>query len=405
MFSLPNQQGPSQQSTTPTSVWTRRLIILLTILAALVLVMAVLWAAGHIITSLLILAVAALLAYAIAPAVDLFHRVMPRPIAILAVYLIVIALLGFVLYLIVRNTVTQLISLAESMSRLLTPGSNGQDSPLVRILLSIGLTHDQVQAIAQQLGSQLTNVAGTVAGGVLPILSSVASGLVNILLTVVISIYLLVDGSRALRWLRDRTPASQRGRIGSMITLIQHVVGGYIRGQITLCFIVGVIVGVGMAILGMPYAVLLGVLTFITEFIPVLGTIFAGTISVLLALTQGWLTAVLVLAYFVLVHIFEGYVLAPRLLGKAVGVHPVVSLLALIIGAELFGPWGAIFASPTAGLIQAFALAFWMSYRRSHSDEFPPEAGKPAQVDKSVEELATSISPPTIPAGDTVPRE
>lgn len=405
MFSLPNQQGPSQQSTTPTSVWTRRLIILLTILAALVLVMAVLWAAGHIITSLLILAVAALLAYAIAPAVDLFHRVMPRPIAILAVYLIVIALLGFVLYLIVRNTVTQLISLAESMSRLLTPGSNGQDSPLVRILLSIGLTHDQVQAIAAQLGSQLTNVAGTVAGGVLPILSSVASGLVNILLTVVISIYLLVDGSRALRWLRDRTPASQRGRIGSMITLIQHVVGGYIRGQITLCFIVGVIVGVGMAILGMPYAVLLGVLTFITEFIPVLGTIFAGTISVLLALTQGWLTAVLVLAYFVLVHIFEGYVLAPRLLGKAVGVHPVVSLLALIIGAELFGPWGAIFASPTAGLIQAFALAFWMSYRRSHSDEFPPEAGKPAQVDKSVEELATSISPPTIPAGDTVPRE
>jgi predicted PurR-regulated permease PerM len=405
MFSLPNQQEPSQRSTTPTSVWTRRLIILLTILAALVLVMAVLWAAGHIITSLLILAVAALLAYAIAPAVDLFHRVMPRPIAILAVYLIVIALLGLVLYLIVRNTVTQLITLAESMSRLLIPSSNGQDSPLVGILLSIGLTHNQIQAISLQLGSQLTNVAGTVAGGVLPILSSVASGLVNILLTVVISIYLLVDGSRAVRWLRDRTPASQRGRIGSMITIIQHVVGGYIRGQITLCFIVGVIVGVGMAILGMPYAVLLGVLTFITEFIPVLGTIFAGTISVLLALTQGWLTAVLVLAYFVLVHIFEGYVLAPRLLGKAVGVHPVVSLLALIIGAELFGPWGAIFASPTAGLIQAFALAFWTSYRRSHSDEFPPEVGKPAQVDKSVEELATSIAPPTIPAGDTTPRE
>lgn len=404
MFSLPNRQESSQHSTTPTSVWTRRLIILLTILAALALGVALLWIAGHIITSLLILAVAALLAYAIAPVVNLFHRVMPRPIAILAVYLIVIALLGFLIYLIVRNTVTQLISLAESMSRLLIPSSNGQDSPLVRILLSIGLSHNQIQAIAQQLGSQLTNVAGTVAGGVLPVLSSVASGLVNILLTVVISIYLLVDGSRAVRWLRDRTPASQRGRIGSMITIIQNVVGGYIRGQITLCFIVGVLVGVGMAILGMPYAVLLGVLTFITEFIPVLGTIVAGTISVLLALTQGWVTAVLVLAYFVLVHIFEGYVLAPRLLGKAVGLHPVVSLLALIIGAELFGPWGAIFASPTAGLIQAFALAFWISYRRSHSDEFPPEVGKPAHVDKGVEELATSIAPPTTPAGDTSPR-
>src|SRR6266487_2211767 len=101
MLPLPNQQEPSQQSTTPTSVWTRRLIILLTILAALVLVMAILWAASHIITSLLVFAIAALVAYAIAPAVDLFHRVMPRPIAILAVYLILIALLGFALYLIV----------------------------------------------------------------------------------------------------------------------------------------------------------------------------------------------------------------------------------------------------------------------------------------------------------------
>ena len=405
MFPLPDRQEPSQQSTTPTSVWTRRLIILLTILAALVLAMALLWGASHIITSLLIFAVAALIAYAIAPAVDLFHRVMPRPIAILAIYLIVIALIGFALYLIVRNTVTQFISLAGSMSRLLIPGSNGQDSPLVRILLSIGLTHDQIQAIASQLGSQLTNVAGTVAGGVLPVLSSVASGLVNILLTVVISVYLLIDGSRAVHWLRDRTPASQRARISSLITIIQHVVGGYIRGQISLCFIVGVIVGVGMAILGMPYAVLLGVLTFITEFIPVLGTIVAGTISVLLALTQGWLTAVLVLIFFVLVHIFEGYVLAPRLLGKAVGLHPVVSLLALIIGAELFGPWGVIFASPAAGLIQAFGLAFWISYRRAHSDEFPADAGKPAHVDKSVEELATSIAPPTTAAGDATRKE
>jgi len=405
MFPLPDRQEASQRITTPTSVWTRRLIIMLTILAALALVVALLWIAGHIITSLLIFTVAALIAYAIAPLVDLFHRVMPRPIAILAVYLIVVALLGFALYLIISNTVTQLISLSESMSRLLLPGSNGQDSPLVRILLSIGLTHDQVQAIAMQLGSQLTNVAGTVAGGILPVLSGVVSALVNILLTVVISIYLLVDGSRAVHWLRDRTPASQRGRIGSMITIIQNIVGGYIRGQITLCFIVAVLVGVGMAILRMPYAVLLGVLTFITEFIPVVGTIFAGTVSVLLALTQGWLTAVLVLAYFVLVHVFEGYVLAPRLLGKAVGLHPLVSLLALIIGAELFGLWGAVFAAPAAGLIQAFGLAFWISYRKAHSDEFPPDDSKPAHVDKSVEELATSIAPPKTTAGDTTPKE
>src|SRR5260370_17668044 len=110
--------------------------------------------------------------------------------------------------------------------------------------------------------------------------------------------------------------------------MMQHVVGGYIRGQILLCLIVGTMVGVGLAILRMPYAVLLGVLSFVTEFIPVLGTIFAGTVAVLLALTQGCLMAVLVLAYFVLVHIFEGYFLAPHLVGKPVGLNVTIPLLA-----------------------------------------------------------------------------
>jgi len=385
-------------------VWTRRLIVLLTILSGIVLVVLVLSGASHIISSILIFAVAALIAYAIAPVVELFKRVMPRALAILAVYLIVIILLSMLLYLIISTMVTQLTSLAESVSKLLTSGSNGQDSPLVKILLSIGLTRNQIESIAQQLGLQLTSIAGTVAGGIVPILSGIASAALNILLTVVISIYLLVDGSRAVRWLRNRTPITQRGRISSLITTLQTVVGGYIRGQLALCLTIGTIVGVGMAILGLgSYAVLLGVLSFITEFIPVLGTIFCGTVAVLLALTQGWLTAVLVLAYFVLVHIFEGYVLAPRLIGKAVGVQPVISLLALTIGAELFGPWGAIFASPIAGLLQAFTVTFWINYQRTHRDEFPLGEEELSDAEKRAEELAASLAAPDIPPGNETP--
>lgn len=401
MFPEPNQLEPSPRGTinTPTNLWTRRLIILLTILVAITLVVAVLWGASHIIAAILIFAMAALIAYAIAPVVELFQRVMPRALAILAVYLIVLVLLGMLFYLIISTMVTQLTFLAKNVGTLLTPGSKGQDSPLVRILLSIGLTHDQIHSIGQQLGSQLTGIAGTVAGGIVPILGGIASAAVNILLTVVISIYLLVDGSRAVRWLRTRTPVTQRGRIGSMISTLQTVVGGYIRGQIALCLIIGTLVGVGMAILGLgQYAVLLGVLTFITEFIPVLGTIIAGSISVLLASTQGWLTTILVLAFFILVHIFEGYFLAPRLIGKAVGVQPVVALLALAIGAELFGPWGAIFASPTAGLLQAFTVAFWINYKRTHHDEFPSEEIQLAE--KRAGELATASPTPTIPKAD-----
>ncbi len=222
------------------------------------------------------------------------------------------------------------------------------------------------------------------------------------LLTLVISIYLLVDGSRAIRWLRTKTPVSRRGNINTFFSILQHVVGGYIRGQVTLSLIIGAIVGTGMAILGLSsYAILLGVLSFVTEFIPVLGTIICGAAAVLLALTQGWLTAILVLAYFILVHIFEGYILAPRLIGKAVGLHPVVSLLALTVGAELFGAWGAIFASPLAGLLQAFAVAFWINYRRTNSEEFPPDA---VAIDGNTPETLVTISPtPPVKAGDSPP--
>lgn len=380
MLSMPNQHEPSPHSITPTSAWTRRLIILLTILAALALALVILWGASHITTSLLIFAVAALIAYAIAPMVALFRRFIPRALAILAAYLIVLILLGLVFYLIISTMITQLSGLAQNVSVLLTPTGNSGNSPLIGILLRIGLTDSQIQSIAQQLGSQLTSIAGSVASGVLPIIQGIASGILNILLTIVISIYLLLDGSRVSNWLRNRTPISQRGRIDTLVTAFQNVVGSYIRGQFILCLVIGTIVGIGMAILGLrPYAVLLAVLSFVTEFIPVLGTIICGSVAILLALTQGWLTAILVLAYFVLVHIFEGYILAPRLVGKAVGLNPAISLLALSIGAELFGPWGAIFASPLAGLLQAFAVALWVNYRRTHKEEFSQVEEEPAK--------------------------
>ena len=395
--------APAQHSTS-TSLWTRRLIILLTILAAIAVAAVLLWGASYITTAILIFIVASLIAYAIIPIVALFQRIMPRSLAIVAVYVIVLGLLGLILYFIIKTMVVQLSNLAQSIAVLLQSGKNGQDSPLVRILKDFGISSGQITNLASQISAQLTNFAGTLAGGILPIISSVASTLVNMLLTVVISIYLLVDGGRAINWLRHKTPISQQGNINSFFTALQHVVGGYIRGQVTLCIIIGTIVGAGMAVLGLSsYAILLGVLSFVTEFIPVLGTIICGVVAVLLALTQGWLTAILVLAYFVLVHIFEGYILAPRLIGKAVGLHPVVSLLALTIGGELFGAWGAIFASPLAGLLQAFAVAFWINYRRTHSDEFP--------VTQEVTESATSedhIATPTVPAikaGDSSTRK
>jgi predicted PurR-regulated permease PerM len=100
----------------------------------------------------------------------------------------------------------------------------------------------------------------------------------------------------------------------------------------------------------------------------------------------------------VLVNLVEGYILGPRLVGKAVGLHPLISLLAVTLGAELFGLWGAIFAAPVAGVLQAFTMALWDNYRRTHSDEFPPE--EQALADKRPEEPTATAVTPAFPAID-----
>jgi predicted PurR-regulated permease PerM len=278
-------------------------------------------------------------------------------------------MLGAIVYSVVNTAVFQVSALVQNVSIWLTPNNQGK-LPLLDLLHTVGLSDTQISDFEKQILGDVSTLAGSLASGLIPLLSGVAGGLLNILLTAVISIYLLVDGPRAVAWIRRAVPRSRRSQMNSSLEILQRVVGGYIRGQILLSAIIGLLVGLGLFIIGFPYPVLLGVLSFITEFIPVLGTIFAGTVAVLLALTQGWVTAVITLAFFIVVHIFEGYVLAPRLIGNAVKLNPAIMLIALIIGSELFGPIGAIFAAPAAGLLQAFTITFWIQYRQTHKEEF-----------------------------------
>ena len=167
--------------------------------------------------------------------------------------------------------------------------------------------------------------------------------------------------------------ALQQERVSFILDTLERVVGGYIRGQLLLAFLIGVLVGVGMGIIGVPYAVLLGVLAFVFAFVPVLGTFVSGAACVLLALTLGWPYALGVLIYFIIIHVLEGDIVGPRIVGKAIGLHPIVSLMALIAGAELFGIWGALFASPIAGILQALLVAFWIEWRNTHLELFQKE--------------------------------
>jgi len=362
--------------------WARRRDIPIAVLAWLFLAGLIFWAAGFIIRSLLVVLVAALLAFALTPAVKFLQRVMPRVLALIIVYLVVLSGISLLFYAVISTTVGQVASLSSSIQTLLQ--SPKQLASIAHFFARFGITSTQLQSIGQAVVQQ----AGGIVGGVGPLLSGIADFLLNVVIVAILSIYLLLDGGRAVGWVRHNAPMVQRERIHFVLDTLERVIGGYIRGQLIMSSLVGLLVGVGMFIFGVPYAVLLGVVAFILEFIPIIGTILSGVLCVLVALTHGWVIALIVLIYFILMHVLEGDILAPRIVGHAVGVHPAVSLFALLAGAELFGIWGAVLGSPIAGLIQAVLVTVWQDWRANHPEQFPDqrEAEDEEQEDEDEEQ-------------------
>jgi predicted PurR-regulated permease PerM len=320
--------------------------------------------------------------------VKVLERVMPRFLAILIVYLLVLGALIALFYLIVSTAIAQFVSLSAYMRFLLSPEKSGQLSPLEQTLRSLGLSQSQIASARDQV---VTSIEGF-AGSVVPLLTGLIGAILDVILVSVMSIYLVTAGSRLSEWFRRNMPDQQQGRIRFLLETLQRVIGGYIRGQVLLCGLIGFLVGAGMYVIGVPFALLLGVLAFVLEFIPVLGTLVSGAICVLLALTKGWVFAVIVLAYFVVVHVIEGDVVGPRIVGKAIGLHPVVSLAALIAGSELFGIAGALLASPVAGVLQALLIAIWTEWREAHPKDF--QQAQDAAMEKVAETVGETPGEP-----------
>lgn len=376
--------------------WTRARDIPLSILGWMLVLFFAFWGAGHIIGTLLVLAIAALIAYALAPIVALLRRWLPWPISIAIVYLVFVGLLALLVSVIVDTAIQQVGPLQSLIESLLTPGSSS-NSQLVDLQHQLGITNQQLTDFRNALIGQLTDVAKNL----VPVVTGVAGGLINIIVTLIVSIYFVANAPRVGLWLRTGLPMRVRPRAVFILDTTNRVIGGYIRGQLTLSTLVGVLVGVSMYALAIPYAILLGLLAFVLEFIPFLGVLISGATCVLVALTQGVVKALIVLAVFVIIHVIEGDVVGPRIVGSAIGLHPAISIIALIAGAELFGLWGALFAAPIAGVVQAVTVAFWREWKLAHPEQFP--TGSTVSYDLAVVPVATEPEdrPPTGgPPGD-----
>ena len=345
--------------------WVRALLVPLVILVWLAVLLVAGWLLGHLAKTLLLVILSGVLAFAFTPLATRLARWMPRALALGLAYLLGLGVVfGFGAY-VVATTASQVVSLVTNLPAYAQQAQALQPRAEA-MLVPFGVAPGTLGEVQQAAVTELQATGTLVARESLTRLADFFGTVVDLVLVLILSVYLAANGTRIAHWLKTETPGgTTRYRAHLLVAVVSRVVGGYIRGVLLLALLIGVLVGGGLAALGVPYAVLLGVLAFFMEFIPVLGVFISGAAAVAIAIFhfQEVLRPLLVLAYFVLVHVIEGDLVGPRIMGKAVGIHPATGLVALVAGTELFGIWGALFAAPLAGLLQAILTAAWLEFR------------------------------------------
>jgi predicted PurR-regulated permease PerM len=369
--------------------WQRALYLPLIILAWLAVILVAGWLLTHVAKTVLVLVLSAVIAYGLTPLVRLFARWMPRLLAIALAYLLGFGAVLGITALLVDTAASQVTSLAGELPKLLQQ-LHHLDPHLVRTLKPFGITQAKIDSAQGQITTYLQTTGTTAAKQSVGIVSGLVSTMVDVILILILSVYLTANGPKIAVRLKRATPGSQRWRTQLLIAIVNQVVGGYIRGTLTMALLIGVLVGGGMLILQVPYAVLLGVLAFFMEFVPVLGVLASGAICVGVALFHGWVLALVVLGYFAIVHVIEGDVVGPRVMGKAVGIHPATALVGLVAGTELFGLWGALFAAPLAGLVQAILTVAWQEIRGGDPHMALPSSAEAVKERHDVKREATA---------------
>jgi predicted PurR-regulated permease PerM len=333
---------------------------------------ALIWLVYELRMILLLLAFTAIFCYLIAPLVEFFEfsiRVgrsrlrIPHTMAIIIVYLLMAGALAFTLEKVGPLLSDQLSSFFENM-----PNYAKKLDEYAKQLSALPNRYRLPPGWRQSL----TDGVNSAVTGLLDWLQRVAFKTVRLapyllwlVLIPILGFFFLKD-ARAIsdRFLSSLPAADVRYRVARFLNDVSETMAAYIRAQLLACLIVGVVAGVGLWLLGLPYPLVFGVGAGLFEFVPVVGPVSLGAIAVLVASFHSWRNALLVFAFLAVYRVIHDYVIYPRLISRGVEVHPVVVILAVLSGAELGGVIGVFLSVPVAALL----IVCWRHWRVLQQD-------------------------------------
>ncbi len=294
-----------------------------------------LWVLYHVLDLILLIFVALILMSAISPIVSFLSRNLrlPKVVSILLIYIVAIALVGTLLTLSFTPLIEQTSKLALTLPQVLENW--------------LRVNHIQTDVFQSELSSLSRNV--------LTYTLAFFSNVITIAFILVLTFYLSIDREN----LEERLSALFAGseeRVKGLVVEIEEKLGAWFRGQLVLSFLIGASVYLGLTILQIPYALPLAILAGIFEVIPMIGPILAAIPAVVLAFAIAPVLAAGVAAMYFVIQQLENHIVVPQVMNKAVGLNPLVVILAIAVGGRLLGLSGALLAVPITVVLQILVL-------------------------------------------------
>jgi predicted PurR-regulated permease PerM len=303
---------------------------------------------------LLLILTAIVIASAIEPGVIFFtRRKIPRIIAVLFMYLAVFGSLFAIVYFFFPPILADAGQFFASVPQYLNT---------INLPTSISDASAPVQAAAENQSASLLSAVSVFqeaftsgAAGAFRLVSTFFGGIFSFFLVIILSFYFALQETGVDDFLRLIAPEKHEAYVLDLWQRARKKIGLWMQGQILLSVIVGVLVSLGLFIMGVPYALLLGIFTAMAELVPIFGSLVAGAAAVVVAFSTGGIAlAFIVAGLYIIVNQFETNLIYPLVVKKVVGIPPLLVIVALIAGGELAGFLGVLLSVPVAAAAQEF---------------------------------------------------
>ncbi len=297
---------------------------------------------------LIILFLAIIIASAVGPFANwLEQRKIPRLLGVLVLYLAIFGLLVFLLSLVVPFLSLEIGQLTQALPKFISNLSGALEKAQQTTTTHYFDFFSEIQNLLDGF-SQFLQIS---AGSALNLVINIFGGVLSFGAVIIISFYLSVMKEGTVGFIKSVLPAKYEDYIIGLWKRAEHKVGRWLQAQLLLALSVGLFVFIGLSLLNVKYALLLGIVATILEIVPIVGPVVAGIPGVILAFAQSPILGLWVLVFYVAVQQIEAHVLTPLILGKTLGLNPVTVIIALLIGGTLAGIIGILLSVPVAVVI------------------------------------------------------